>query len=146
MKILLLAPHPFFQARGTPIAVRNVLEFLSERGHSVDVLTYAEGTDVQIPNCKVHRIVRVPGVRNIRPGFSIKKVFCDLLMGAACLRMMRRTRYDLVHAVEESAFIASLMRRLSGVPYIYDMDSSLAEQMVETYPSLGFCFPAFRRM
>ncbi len=67
-------------------------------------------------------------------------------MVASCLGMMRRTRYDLVHAVEESAFIASGMRGLWGVPYVYDMDSSLAEQMVETYPSLRLFFPWFRRM
>jgi glycosyltransferase involved in cell wall biosynthesis len=146
VKILLLAPHPFYQARGTPIAVKNVLEFLSERGHSVDVLTYSEGADVEIPNCTVYRTLRVPGLRNIRAGFSFKKVVSDMLMVSACLRMMRRTRYDLIHAVEESAFIATAMRSLSGVPYIYDMDSSLAEQMVETYPSLGLFSPALRRM
>jgi glycosyltransferase involved in cell wall biosynthesis len=146
VKILLLAPHPFYQARGTPIAVKTVLEFLGERGHSVDVLTYSEGADVEIPNCTVYRVLRVPGLGNIRAGFSFKKVASDVLMLAACLRMMRRTRYDLIHAVEESAFIASAMRALSGVPYIYDMDSSLAEQMVETYPSLGFFSPAFRHM
>ncbi len=146
MKILLLAPHPFYQARGTPIAVKTVLEFLSERGDSVDVLTYSEGTDVQIPNCRVYRIPRMPGLRNIRPGFSFKKVVCDALMVGSCLRMVRRTRYDLIHAVEESAFIASLMQALAGVPYVYDMDSSLAEQMVEAYPRLGFASPALRRM
>jgi glycosyltransferase involved in cell wall biosynthesis len=146
VKILLLAPHPFYQARGTPIAVRTVLEFLSERGHRVDVLTYSEGADVEIANCTVHRILRVPGLSNIRAGFSFKKVVSDVLMVAACLRMMRRTRYDLIHAVEESAFIASGIRALSGVPYVYDMDSSLAEQMVETYPSLSIFSPAFRRM
>jgi glycosyltransferase involved in cell wall biosynthesis len=146
VKILLLAPHPFYQARGTPIAVKTVLEFLSERGDSVDVLTYSEGADVEIPNSRVFRISRLPGLRNIRAGFSFKKVVCDVQMAAACLGMMRRTRYDLVHAVEESAFIASAMRALSGVPYVYDMDSSLAEQMVEAYPSLGFCSPALRRM
>jgi glycosyltransferase involved in cell wall biosynthesis len=146
VKILLLAPHPFYQARGTPIAVKTVLEFLSERGDSVDVLTYSEGTDVQIPNCRVYRIPRMPGLRNIRPGFSFKKVVCDALMVGSCLRMVRRTRYDLIHAVEESAFIASLMQALAGVPYVYDMDSSLAEQMVEAYPSLGFASPALRRM
>ena len=146
MKILLLAPHPFYQARGTPIAVKAVLEFLSERGHSVDVLTYSEGADVEIPNCTVHRVLRLPGLANIRVGFSFKKVVSDVLMVAACLRMMRRTRYDLIHAVEESAFIATAMRAVSGVPYVYDMDSSLAEQMVETYPSLGFFSPAFRHM
>jgi glycosyltransferase involved in cell wall biosynthesis len=146
VKILLLAPHPFYQARGTPIAVKAVLEFLSQRGHTVDVLTYAEGADIEIPNCRVYRIRRLPGVRNIRAGFSFKKVICDILMVANCLGMMRRTRYDLVHAVEESAFIAAGMRGIRGVPYVYDMDSSLAEQMVETYPSLGLFFPAFRRM
>jgi glycosyltransferase involved in cell wall biosynthesis len=146
VKILLLAPHPFYQARGTPIAVKAVLEFLSERGHSVDVLTYSEGAEVEIPNCTVYRTLRVPGLSDIRAGFSFKKVVSDMLMVAACLRMMRRTRYDLIHAVEESAFIATAMRTLSGVPYIYDMDSSLAEQMVETYPSLRFFSPAFRRM
>jgi hypothetical protein len=49
VKILLLAPHPFFQARGTPLAVRTVLEFLSGRGHHVDILTLHEGEDLAIP-------------------------------------------------------------------------------------------------
>ena len=146
MKILLLAPHPFYQARGTPIAVKTVLEFLSERGDTVDVLTYAEGTDVSIPNCTVHRIARVPGLQGIRPGFSVKKVLSDVLMIGSCLRLVRRTRYDLIHAVEESAFIAAAMRALTGVPYVYDMDSSLAEQLVEAYPPLRFAFPVLRRM
>ena len=60
MRILLLAPQPFFQARGTPIAVRLVLEFLTARGHQVDVLTYHEGSDVEIPNCRIARIPRHP--------------------------------------------------------------------------------------
>jgi len=61
----------------------------------------------------------------------MKKVICDVFMFAKCLRMMRSQRYDLIHAVEESAFIAAAMRRLSGIPYVYDMDSSLAEQLVD---------------
>lgn len=146
MRILLLAPHPFYQARGTPIAVKTVLEFLSERGDTVDVLTYAEGAAVSIPNCTVHRIPRVPGLQGIRPGFSVKKVLSDVLMIGSCLRLVRRTRYDLIHAVEESAFIAAAMRALTGVPYVYDMDSSLAEQLVDAYPPLRFAFPVLRRM
>jgi hypothetical protein len=49
VKILVLAPHPFFQARGTPLAVRRVLEFLSSRGHQIDLLTFHEGENVEIP-------------------------------------------------------------------------------------------------
>jgi glycosyltransferase involved in cell wall biosynthesis len=145
VRILLLAPQPFFQARGTPIAVRTVLEFLSARGHIVDVLTFPEGSDVELPNCRIHRIPRLPGMRNIRPGFSVKKVLCDILMLASCARMMRRTRYDLVHAVEESAFIAAAMKSFTGVPYVYDMDSSLAEQMIDAFPRLAWASPLLRR-
>jgi glycosyltransferase involved in cell wall biosynthesis len=144
VKILVLAPHPFFQARGTPLAVRTVLEFLGSRGHQVDLLTLHEGEDVEIPGCRIYRIPRVPGVRNVRPGFSLKKVICDAVMFRECLRMVRRNRYDLIHAVEESAFIAAAARALSGVPYVYDMDSSLAEQMVEAYPVLSVALPVMR--
>jgi glycosyltransferase involved in cell wall biosynthesis len=144
VKILVLAPHPFFQARGTPLAVRTVLEFLSARGHQVDVLTLHEGEDVAIPNTRIFRIPRVPWINSIRPGFSLKKVVCDAVMFVSCMRMIRRTRYDLIHAVEESAFIAAAARAVSGVPYIYDMDSSLAEQMVEAYPLLQRVLPLLR--
>lgn len=144
MKILVLAPHPFFQARGTPLAVRTVLEFLSGRGHDVDVLTLHEGEDVAIPNTRIFRIRALPWIRNVRPGFSFKKVVCDLLMFVACMRMVRRSRYDLIHAVEESAFIAAASQTVHGVPYVYDMDSSLADQMVEAYPWLQFALPFMR--
>ena len=145
MRILLLAPQPFFQARGTPIAVRLVLEFLSSRGHQVDVLTYHEGSDVEIPNCRIVRIPRIPGIGNIRPGFSLKKVICDGVMFFSCARLLHRTRYDLIHAVEESAFIAAALQPISGVPYIYDMDSSLAEQLIDSFPALRLVGPLLRR-
>jgi glycosyltransferase involved in cell wall biosynthesis len=144
LRILVLAPHPFFQARGTPLAVRAVLEFLSARGHRVDVLTLHEGEPVEIPNCEIHRIPAIPGIRNIRAGFSLKKIACDALLAAVCLRMVTRQRYDLIHAVEESAFIAAGANALSGVPYVYDMDSSLAEQMVERFPRLERLLPLLR--
>jgi glycosyltransferase involved in cell wall biosynthesis len=145
VRILVLAPHPFFQARGTPLAVKRVLEFLSSRGHQLDLLTFHEGEDVEIPNCRIYRIARPLWIRNIRPGFSFKKVVCDVFMFVQCLRMVRKNHYDLIHAVEESAFIAAAMQRLAGVPYVYDMDSSLAEQLVDTYPSLQFAFSTLRR-
>jgi glycosyltransferase involved in cell wall biosynthesis len=144
VKILVLAPHPFFQARGTPLAVRTVLEFLSDRGHQVDVLTLHEGEDVTIPDCRIHRIPRLPGIRNVRAGFSVKKVVCDAVMVVECLRMVQRTRYDLIHAVEESAFIAAIASAVSGIPYIYDMDSSLAEQLVERFPRIHSLLPFLR--
>jgi glycosyltransferase involved in cell wall biosynthesis len=145
VRILILAPHPFFQPRGTPIAVRRVLEFLSSRGHQLDLLTFHEGENIEIPHCRIHRIARPPWIRNVRAGFSLKKVVCDVFMFVKCVRMVRRNRYDLIHAVEESAFIAAAIQRLAGIPYVYDMDSSLAEQLVDAYPGLHFVFSTLRR-
>jgi glycosyltransferase involved in cell wall biosynthesis len=137
MKILLLAPHPFFQQRGTPIAEKMLLEVLAGHGHEIDVLTFQEGEDVAIPNVRIHRIPRLPGVRGVRPGFSLKKLASDAVMFGKALSMMRRNRYDLVHAVEESAFIALVGRWAFGVPYVYDMDSGLAQQMIDRFSWLA---------
>lgn len=153
MKILLLAPHPFFQQRGTPIAEKMVIETLAGQGHEIDVLTYAEGAEVEIPGCRIRRIPRLPFVRGIQPGFSFKKLASDAVMLMAALNMVRRGRYDLIHAVEESAFMALAARRLFGVPYVYDMDSGLARQMMDKYrflrrlrrPLEGFEKAAVRR-
>src|SRR5262245_14979424 len=136
MRILVLAPQPFFQDRGTPIAARALLEALAARGYALDVLTFAEGRDVSIPNCTIHRIPALPGMRGIRPGFSLKKLACDAVMAIQCMAMLARGRYQLVHALEESAFIAMVAGWIFRVPYVYDMDSSLAQQMEEKYPSL----------
>ncbi|HEX6052244.1 MAG TPA: glycosyltransferase family 4 protein [Gemmatimonadaceae bacterium] len=137
MKILFLAPHPFFQHRGTPIADRAVLEVLSARGDTVDVLCFPEGEPVEITGCAIHRVGAIPAMGGVRPGFSLKKLAYDVEMLPHCVGMMRRGGYDLVHAVEESGFIALATKKLFGVPYVYDMDSSLAQQLTEKYPSLG---------
>jgi glycosyltransferase involved in cell wall biosynthesis len=146
MRILVLAPHPFFQQRGTPIAVKELLEFLSGEGHQTDVLTYHEGDDVSIPNCRIVRIPKVPGVRGVRPGFSFKKLICDLFMARKLLSMLRATRYDLIHAVEESVFMASAAQRLFGIPFVYDMDSALSEQMIEKHAAFAPMRNWFRRV
>jgi len=136
MKLLLLAPNPFFQNRGTPIAVRLLTAALGAHGYVIDLLTYHEGEDIELPNCRIHRTRALAWIKNIKPGFSFKKVVCDFLMFCKAVALVRKNRYDAIHAVEEAVFIARFIRRLFRVPYIYDMDSSLAEQLMENYPLL----------
>ncbi len=141
MKILLLAPHPFYQERGTPIAVNLLLQALSQQGHTVDLLTYHEGTDVSHPGVTIHRIRRPIFARNVPPGPSLKKILCDLVMLPAALKMAKQNHYDLVHAVEESVYMAMLIKRRYKIPYLYDMDSSLARQIAEKFNFLKFLLP-----
>ena len=65
MKILMLAPEPFFESRGTPISVLGRLRALSTLGHEVDLVTYHLGENVSIPGMTIHRIPRVPLVRSM---------------------------------------------------------------------------------
>jgi glycosyltransferase involved in cell wall biosynthesis len=143
MNILLLAPHPFYQDRGTPIAVNLVLKVLSERGDTIDVLTFHEGKDVDYPHVRIYRIPAWPFLRNIRPGFSWKKLVCDGLLCAKMIVLLCKKRYHLIHAVEESAFLALVVKWIARIPYLYDMDSSLAQQMIEKYPPLTCLSKAF---
>ncbi|MCX7007397.1 MAG: hypothetical protein NTY53_09155 [Kiritimatiellaeota bacterium] len=65
MRILLIAPQPFYQERGTPIAVDLLLRVLSERGDEVHVATFHEGADVVYPGVTLHRIPPPPLARGV---------------------------------------------------------------------------------
>ena len=134
MRILVLAPQPFFQLRGTPIAVRMLVEALADIGHEVDLLVFHEGEDVSLKGAKLHRIPSLPFVGDISPGFSIEKVFCDIAMAVKAARIAFEKRYDVIHAVEEASFIARMLRRLTQTPYVFDMDSSMPQQIVDKHP------------
>lgn len=114
-----------------------LLEVLTAEGYEVDVLTFPEGEDPGLPRCRIDRISAPAWTRGIRPGFSGRKLACDAIMTLEVLRRVRRGRYDLVHAVEESAFMALLARWLFRVPYVYDMDSGLARQMADRFRFLA---------
>ena len=144
MNILLLAPHPFFQHRGTPIAVRLLAEVLTGAGHQVDMVCFHEGQDVELEGLAIHRISAPSWLSGIRPGFSLKKVACDLLVWREARKRLQAGRYDLIHAVEEAVFMARGFQRRFGVPYVYDMDSSLAAQMQEKMGWLGPLSPLMR--
>lgn len=136
MRVLLLAPQPFYQERGTPIAVDLLLRALSERGDTVDLVTFPEGEDVSHRGLTIHRCRPVPRVRGIKPGFSLGKVVCDVALFWTARRLMRAHDYDVVHAVEEAAFIARALCARRGTPFVYDMDSSMSDQLVDAKPWL----------
>jgi glycosyltransferase involved in cell wall biosynthesis len=130
-RILVVAPQPFYEDRGTPIAVLQVVTALSELGHQVDVLTYPVGTPVQVPAVEVYRCRNPLRIRHVPIGLSLQKIVLDASLVLALRGRLRRTRYDCIHAVEEAAFPAVWMGRARGVPVIYDMQSSLPEQLTK---------------
>lgn len=131
MKIQYLAPHEFFIARGTPISVDYMMQSLSDLGHEVDLCVYREGEARSYDRVTIHRAGYPKRLGHIGPGFSVKKLIADLWLIKTAWQVHRRTRPEIIHAGEEMVFVAMLFKLFYGTPYIYDMDSSLAQQLVE---------------
>lgn len=146
MRILLVAPQPFYQERGTPIAVRMLVEVLCGQGHAVDLLTYHEGADLDIEGLRILRTPALPGLRHIPIGISWKKLVCDLLISGRLLGLALSHRYDVIHAVEEAVFPAILLRSSAHARVVYDMDSMLGESLVSKWRLLRPAARALRAM
>ena len=129
MRILMIAPEPFFEPRGTPFSEYHRIRALLELGHTVDLVTYPFGKDVTMPGLRVFRCARPPFMHGIGIGPSWKKVPLDLaLLATACRRAMAE-KYDAIHSHEEGSFFGVVIAGLLGVPHLYDMHSSLPQQL-----------------
>ena len=130
LRILFLAPQPFFEVRGTPLAVRALVGALGALGHEVDLLTYPQGEPVALPRVRHRRSLRLP-VGRVRPGFSAAKLALDVPFLIEAFGRMAGGRYDVVHAVEEAAHACAPLARLLGLPLVVDVDSSIPDQLRE---------------
>jgi len=136
LRALVIAPHEFYIDRGSPIAVDVLMRALSALNVAVDLVVYRGGQERLYQGVTIHR-AHTPGwLRDIRPGFSLRKLAADWWLFAKARELMARNRYDIVHAGEEAVFAAMWFRARRRVPFVYDMDSSLAEQLVQGQPLL----------
>jgi glycosyltransferase involved in cell wall biosynthesis len=129
MRILMIAPEPFFEPRGTPFSEYHRIRALLDLGHTVDLVTYPFGQSVQLPGLRVFRCVRPPFVHRVKVGPSVAKVPLDLALTITALRRVASDGYDVIHSHEEGAIIGVLLSSLLGVPHVYDMHSSLPQQL-----------------
>jgi glycosyltransferase involved in cell wall biosynthesis len=130
MRILMLAPEPFFAERGTPLSILSRLKALSQSRHAVDLVCYPHGAAAALPGLRIVRPARPFWIRSVPIGFSLRKVRLDFGLAATALRLCLRHDYDLIFTHEEAVLLGVLLRRLTGVPHLYDMHSSLPDNLV----------------
>jgi len=145
MRMLVISPQPFFTPRGTPFSVYYRALVMAEQGVEIDLLTYGAGEDVDIPGV---RIVRIPRVRFLEPipvGPSGKKIVLDMLMFLWTIGLLVKHRYSVVHAHEESVFWCRFLKPLFRFRLIYDMHSSLPQQLTNfKFTKSRFLIGAFK--
>jgi glycosyltransferase involved in cell wall biosynthesis len=111
--------------------VRNVIGALSELGYGIDLLAYPIGQSVEINGLRILRSPNPFRIRQVPIGLSLRKILLDVTLVPALWLRLRRERYYCIHAVEEAAFPAVILGSWFDIPVIYDMQSSLPQQLVK---------------
>jgi len=120
-------------------------EALGSMGHRVDLLTYHLGENPRMKNVRIHRIPSLP-INSVPTAFSLQKLILDIPLSMKFLGMTVSNRYGVIHCVEESIFIALFTQRLHKLPCIFDIDSSMPDQLAQRNRILKRFHPFFSSM
>ena len=111
-----------------------LLQALSQLAYEVDLLTFPVGSTLEIPRVRYFRAANPFGVRQVPIGLSLAKLLLDAaLVAELTRRLSSKDGYVCIHAVEEAAFPAVLLGHRFRIPVIYDMQSSLPEQLARHF-------------
>ena len=130
LRILMLAPTPYFSDRGCHVRIYEEARALILRGHEVRIVTYHLGRDMAgIPT---RRIPLVPWYRKLAAGPSWHKPYLDILLFFTAAAEVRRFRPDLLYAhLHEGAFLGIFLKMLFRIPLLFDCQGSLTTEIVD---------------
>jgi glycosyltransferase involved in cell wall biosynthesis len=129
MKILMVAPTPFFADRGCHVRILGEIQGLQELGHEVVVCTYPLGRDVA--GVQIARTWPVPWYRKLSAGPSGHKYYMDFLLLGLVRKWIRTWQPDIVHAhLHEGAWVASWALGRRQIPLVFDYQGSLTDEVL----------------
>ena len=130
LRVLVVAPTPFFGDRGCHVRIYEEVRALSALGVECRVVTYPTGGDLDDVD-----IVRAPPVFGIAAaplGFSTGRPVLDLSLLLVAHRESVRFRPHLLHAhLHEGIAIGVALRARHGVPLVADLQGSLVAELVD---------------
>jgi len=130
LRVLAIAPTPFFGDRGCHVRILEEVRGLQARGTDVLVVTYPTGNDV--PGVRTARAPNVPGVRARALGPSYGRLVLDTFLLGSTLRAAHRFRPDIVHAhLHEGIAVGLIAARLVGSPLVADLQGSLRSELID---------------
>lgn len=128
-KILMLAPEPVLEERGTPFSVYYRCRALSELGHHIDLVTYPIGRDFSFPGLRICRAPRVPFIKRVKIGPSLVKIPLDISLLYKAIICLIKNKYEVIHAHEEAGLFGAWLATVAKKKFVYDMHSSLPQQL-----------------
>ena len=128
IRVLMIAPTPFFADRGCHVRILGEIRALESAGCNVLLCTYHHGRDME--GVRAARIPPLPGYRKLAAGPSNAKYVADPLLLLTSLRAASRERPDVVHGhLHEGALIGRIVRAATGAPLVFDYQGSLTDEL-----------------
>ncbi|NTW15210.1 MAG: glycosyltransferase family 4 protein [Candidatus Moranbacteria bacterium] len=157
LKVLMVAPTPFFADRGMHIRILEEARALVRRGHRVMIATYHIGSDIpaeENPGIEVRRIRRLLfWYRKLEAGPDWQKIVLDLLLIRKTFTLARHWRPDVIHAHNHEgvaiAWAAMPFLRMFGIRpvLVADLQGSMTREMVShAYLRGGWLRTLFRAL
>jgi len=130
MRILMIAPTPFFADRGCHVRILGEAKALRDLGHEVKICTYHIGKDIE--GLETVRTPNVPWYRKLSAGPSVHKFYIDLLLLWAVLRTCWKFRPHIIHAhLHEGIVLGKVASVLYRTPLVADIQGSLTEELLD---------------
>ncbi|HYZ72445.1 MAG TPA: glycosyltransferase family 4 protein, partial [Chthoniobacterales bacterium] len=95
--IVMVAACPFPVNYGSPGAIRELTETLSEMGHDLHVVTYGEGDNLPVGNAQLHRVAKITS-SGPQVGPTQHKLLVDFLLVIKLCQVIRAHKIEIIHA------------------------------------------------
>ena len=129
MKILMIAPTPFFSDRGCHVRIFEETKVLQKHKHQVTICTYHNGED--IPGITTSRITNIPWYKKSEAGPSFHKIYLDIILLFHTLKIAKKMKPDIIHAhLHEGCMIGYFIKKMIRKPLIFDYQGSLSDEMM----------------
>jgi glycosyltransferase involved in cell wall biosynthesis len=129
-RVMMIAPTSFFADYGCHVRILEEARTLEKMGHSVTVVTYANGGNVVDLN--IARTLPIPWRQDYEVGSSRHKLLFDALLAAKMTQLTIAGKYDVIHAhLHEGALLGMGLGWLHGLPTVFDFQGSMTEEMID---------------
>lgn len=126
----MIAPTSFFADYGCHIRIWQEAKALQQLGHRLVITTYHNGDNM--PGLDIRRSWDVPWIKRAMVGSTRHKLYLDVALSYRALAVALRLRPTIIHAhLHEGALIGAALKRLLGIPLVFDFQGSLTAEMID---------------
>ncbi len=138
MKILVIAPTPFFVSRGTPIRILEEALALERRGHTVTLVSYHIGEEIpsKLDTHIDHRRIRrwLFWYKKLEAGADWQKILLDIMLLRKVFSLARKQRPDIIYGhLHEGTLIGWVVKNIlfwRKMVLVSDLHGGLTSEMV----------------